>query len=116
MAPVTHAEQGRPMKRCTKCRQEQPVERFYRNKHRPDGREAWCKPCCAERARRYRQAKPEQGRAAMARYYARHKAAIRERARRRDAERLHRPGKASVTVSARPVRPPSHPKGGEHTS
>jgi hypothetical protein len=75
------------MKRCTKCGQEQPIEQFYRNKTRSDGRELSCKTCCATRAQRYRKAKPEQGRAAMARYYQRHKAAIRERARQRDAER-----------------------------
>ena len=32
-------------KTCTKCKQEQPVAAFFRNKSRKDGMAAWCKKC-----------------------------------------------------------------------
>lgn len=37
------------MKRCSRCRREIPVEGFYKNRHRPDGRAAECIACYGDR-------------------------------------------------------------------
>ncbi|KKM01344.1 hypothetical protein LCGC14_1795370 [marine sediment metagenome] len=31
---------------CGLCREEKPIEEYYRNKSRPSGRGFWCKECC----------------------------------------------------------------------
>lgn len=33
------------MKTCTKCHNAKELDAFYKRKHTPDGREAWCKVC-----------------------------------------------------------------------
>ncbi|MFA7087648.1 MAG: hypothetical protein WC145_13345 [Aliarcobacter sp.] len=33
------------MKRCSRCRREQPLSAFYRSEKASDGRQAWCKRC-----------------------------------------------------------------------
>lgn len=35
------------MKRCNKCGIEKPLDDFYRDRSRKDGRHPWCKPCIA---------------------------------------------------------------------
>lgn len=31
---------------CERCQTEKPLEEFYRNRSRPQGRSYWCKDCC----------------------------------------------------------------------
>ena len=49
-------------KHCPRCDTTQPLEAFYKNRRRPDGRSAFCSTCDRDRAKAYR-ATPE-GRAA----------------------------------------------------
>jgi hypothetical protein len=36
------------MKICTKCRHEQPLDQFHREKRNKDGHQRWCKDCSSE--------------------------------------------------------------------
>ncbi|WAA67788.1 hypothetical protein [Microbacterium oxydans] len=45
-------------RRCPRCGVVKPLPEFPRNRSRPDGRTAYCRPCHAERQREYR-ATPE---------------------------------------------------------
>jgi len=54
------------LKRCTKCGESQPHDKFYNNKTTKDGLQAWCKTCWAENQRRYRAT--TKGRAIMKSY------------------------------------------------
>ena len=40
---------------CSKCKQEKPVNQFYRDNNRPDGLNYWCIDCWKEKGKRYRQ-------------------------------------------------------------
>lgn len=37
------------MKRCTRCREEKPIDQFHRNRSRGDGWSVWCKACVSQR-------------------------------------------------------------------
>lgn len=43
------------MKACTKCGTTKELTEFYSNKARPDGVTTYCKSCCKEKQRAYRQ-------------------------------------------------------------
>lgn len=36
---------SRTHKNCPQCRLLLPIEKFYRQRSKPDGRESWCKKC-----------------------------------------------------------------------
>lgn len=57
-------------KTCTQCLKDLPIEDFPRNGGKPDGRSSWCKPCHAEKSRRWREANPEKARQTRQRYEA----------------------------------------------
>lgn len=40
-----------PTKECRRCLVVKPVNRFYQRPARKDGRDSYCRPCCAELAR-----------------------------------------------------------------
>ena len=42
---MTLPEGGPPVKRCTHCGEEQPLDAFPRDRASPDGRFRWCEPC-----------------------------------------------------------------------
>lgn len=46
-------------KECARCRLTLPVGKFYQRPEQEGGRDAYCRPCCAERARERRAAKKE---------------------------------------------------------
>jgi len=33
-------------KKCSKCKEIKPIELFYKNNHKKDGYQTWCKTCC----------------------------------------------------------------------
>jgi hypothetical protein len=39
--------------KCYRCKEERPVEAFYRDKSKADGRKSICKRCDIEKAKRY---------------------------------------------------------------
>lgn len=41
-------------KRCTKCREFKPYDRFYLSRNKPDGYQNYCKDCCSDRQTWYR--------------------------------------------------------------
>jgi WhiB family redox-sensing transcriptional regulator len=45
------------VKECARCHFTLPVGKFYQRPEREGGRDAYCRPCCAERARERRAAK-----------------------------------------------------------
>jgi hypothetical protein len=55
-----------PLKRCSKCAEEKPLDDFHRNARKPYGRQSACKACVRdqdrERNRRWREANPEKAR------------------------------------------------------
>ncbi len=58
------------MKTCTKCGTELPLSGFYRDKHRRDGKQAWCKACRRSLATAYYKVHQEERRAYSLAYYA----------------------------------------------
>ncbi len=47
------------MKTCTKCNEQKSIEEFHRDRRKPDGHLAQCKPCRAETNKRWWKANPE---------------------------------------------------------
>jgi hypothetical protein len=81
------------MKRCAKCRQDKGLERFYRNRGRPDGLDHYCKDCrrpygstATKRAWARRWRKTPQGQAAAKRQL-RTQCERQKRSRRENPER-----------------------------
>jgi len=68
------------MRHCTACRQDRPLTEFVRNRSRPDGLARSCRACAREQQRRWREAHPEEARAASRRQYDPAKAAVWNRA------------------------------------
>jgi hypothetical protein len=58
-------------KRCWKCSSEKPMDEFYRNQSRVDGRQTTCKSCHLEVNRQFSRRHPETRRASLKRQYAR---------------------------------------------
>lgn len=46
------------MKRCSRCRVEMPLRRFYRNRSSKDGLQSYCRPCIKIQAREWRAKNP----------------------------------------------------------
>lgn len=46
-------------KRCSTCGEVKPLDDFHRNRSKPDGRQAACKPCNIERNKRWYREHPE---------------------------------------------------------
>lgn len=51
------------MKRCSKCREEKPIDGFHHNKNAKDGRSSACKECAKGRAKDWYRRNPERARA-----------------------------------------------------
>lgn len=49
-------------KRCAQCGETKPLDDFTRDRSRPDDRDPRCRPCNAERVRRWKAANPERAR------------------------------------------------------
>lgn len=47
------------LKRCSGCHKELPVGEFYKNRHSPDGLQAYCKVCDKAKTKQYQKEKPE---------------------------------------------------------
>lgn len=64
-APNHHQREALTMaeKKCSKCGEIKPFERFYRMKARKDGYGPWCKSCMDSRRRLWAQKNPERDRA-----------------------------------------------------
>lgn len=61
------------MKHCSRCGQEKPLDSFYKDKSRSDGRQRSCIDCARDRSREWNAANPERKRAASRRDYHKHK-------------------------------------------
>lgn len=83
-------------KRCARCKEEKPLDAFYKNKRMKDGHAQYCRDCQSkaaheyyvrhsdrvkEKVRAYRERDPEATAEMRRREYARHAEAYRERAR-----------------------------------
>ena len=47
------------LKKCSKCGEEKPLEEFYKDKIKKDGRSSYCKICSSQRCKRYYQKNSE---------------------------------------------------------
>lgn len=74
------------VKACTKCGEVKPLDEFYKDKRRVDGRRPHCKKCVAEYRRRYREENPEKEREQNRRYYEKNREGRLEQRRRRYEE------------------------------
>lgn len=61
--------QSQSTKRCTRCRQEKPLDAFSPNRISKDGRTSHCKACCAEKKQVWRDANPKLSRQQALRHY-----------------------------------------------
>lgn len=50
------------MKRCARCGEEKPLDDFWRETARLDGRRSYCKSCSREYVRDYKRENPEKAR------------------------------------------------------
>ncbi|MEK6884804.1 MAG: endonuclease VII domain-containing protein [Nanoarchaeota archaeon] len=57
------------MKRCCKCKVQQPIKNFYKDKSRGDSLQPRCKSCKAKIQREYRQCDPEKNREQARKWY-----------------------------------------------
>lgn len=48
------------LKTCGRCKQEKPVDEFYRDRAKPDGRRHMCRTCCAEKFQELKQKRGKQ--------------------------------------------------------
>lgn len=83
-------------KLCTRCKQKKDLSAFSPDKRSSLGVQSSCKPCCAEKARELRAAKPELNREAKRRWRAKNKDKIHEYHLRYYAENAERIKKASI--------------------
>ena len=49
----TSSPTSKPMKVCSKCKVEQPIENYSKRSNRPSGIQSWCKTCERESRRKY---------------------------------------------------------------
>ena len=68
---------ARVTKRCLKCGKRKRLDKFARNRSRPDGRQKWCKEC----QRQYRQEHRDEMIEYLHRYYVEHGDQVREQVR-----------------------------------
>lgn len=71
-----------PMKTCTKCLREQPIEVFRKNARYKDGHINWCNQCAFEYSRLWREKNSEKERERLRRQYEADPQAARDRVRR----------------------------------
>jgi len=57
---MTDPEEDLPVKRCTHCGEEKPLDAFPRDRDSPDGRFWWCKTCNNAASREYYARKKEE--------------------------------------------------------
>lgn len=72
----------RDVKRCTGCGEVKPLDDYYRNRAKPDGRRSECKTCTAEAARRWREENRDKQLERHRRYYEENRDKERKRRRR----------------------------------
>lgn len=70
------------VKQCTKCNETKPLEEFYRDRSKTDGRSTRCRSCVREAERRRREANPEPHREASRRWREANREADQEKSRR----------------------------------
>lgn len=56
-------------KTCRVCKEEKPLERFYRKSSNKDGRSTICKPCDSKKGKEWARKNPEKRRKIVRRYY-----------------------------------------------
>lgn len=66
------------MKTCTKCGETKPLDDFYRNRGKADGRDSWCRECAKERRRRYYEENRDKERESQRRYREENRDKLRE--------------------------------------
>lgn len=98
-------------KKCPKCEETKPLESFYLDPRKDDGRRTSCKKCMYEKAKAYDKATPERKRRLGREYYHRHAAKASEYQKKRRIEnhqlllakdaRWRKNNKAKIAVSMR---------------
>lgn len=71
-----------PIKRCTACKNHLPLDRFHRNRSKPDGLATECKPCAIAKVNARYHADPEKGRQERRENYRNNSDAYKERSKK----------------------------------
>lgn len=75
------------MKICSECKQEKPLNEFYGERRRKDGKMSRCKECDAKRARKWREVKAEKRTDYNKSYYQQNRTKQKEKALKRYHEK-----------------------------
>ena len=69
------------MKTCSKCKEQKPLDEFYRNRRTKDGKASWCKECHRARSREYGRTHREEVNRNVAIWRSRHPERTKQQAR-----------------------------------